>query len=126
MEQSKMTTTSEILAVFIGCDKVYLAELIKNLKIKCKKKDKDQLIAWPDAFRLFAVAYLSMSLGVDESVASTLIKDHDISLENRNPIIRLHNDGLLSIKLRLVDLKSKFISGIEDLARQAKNRKGKK
>jgi len=66
-----------------------------------------------DGFKIVAALTLKKVGRFTPAQVKKVMADHNIDLNNREPILRLVDDSFLVIKLRLKDLRSSYITMLE-------------
>lgn len=72
-----------------------------------------QLITYDEAFTLFLKLYLGNVLKLKSDDLNHLIAQNDITYNNRADVVRVLEDEILSVKIRLKKARATFIDWIE-------------
>lgn len=66
-----------------------------------------------DGFQIVVALHLKKAARFTVTQIKSALAEHDLTLENPRPIVKLIDDGFLVIKLRLKDLRARYITLLE-------------
>ncbi|MGD8387333.1 MAG: hypothetical protein PVG49_09320 [Desulfobacteraceae bacterium] len=104
------------LCVRIHCDQDEALKAVEDMigsEILISDEKGESWLTRRDGFKIVAALHLKKVARFTPKQVKTALVDLDLSMDNQMPIVKLLDDDFLSIKLRLRDLRARYIDLLE-------------
>jgi len=118
MTKEVKTVTIDGLAYLFEADHEKVVKRFKAAGIEKFKTPHDgapelRPVTYDEAFVLFSKSYLGHILNIKSQELNVIIRENGISFSNRADIVRVLDDEVVSVKVRLKKLRGAFIDWVE-------------